>query len=281
MTDTQDKKDIILNNLEAGKFAMAKMYNTLLKRINEGEILSKKELETFNELDRELRSTYTEQPSKDSSPDKQLPSAPGSSTPAPFKNIHAIVKYLQEKGYAIKKSSVYNHQTAGKIRPNKAGEYPIADVDKYAAVHLKLADGTPSAGKLLDKAQKEKASAETREKLARARHWELRTGALEGKLVPRELFENELAGRAAIFRTDGENFFRSQAAAFVNIVNGDPAKIAELMAFCLDAHEQWLSRYLQKEEFKVDPTAYERIFDAVSKEEHDDLDDEGEENATM
>jgi hypothetical protein len=265
VTDDQGKKDIILNNLEVGTLAKPKMYNSLLKKINKDEILSKKELETFNELDKELRDTYT--PGKESSPEQKVSQT--KEVPEPLKNLHAVVKYLEEKGYKIKKSSVYNHQAAGKIRPNKAGEYPVAAVDKYAAVHLKLADGTPSGGKALDKAQKEKADAETREKLARARHWELRTGALEGKLVPRELFENELAGRAAIFRADGENFFRSQVSAIVNIVSGDPAKIPELMSYCLDAHEQWLARYLQKEEFKVDTSTYEKIFEQADK---DDLD---------
>jgi hypothetical protein len=267
MSDGQDKTEIILNNLEAGKFAKPKMYNSLLNIINKGEILSKKELETFNELDKELRDTYAT--GTESSPDQQ-PSKNQESNKT-LKNLSEVAKYVKAKGYKIEKRMVYNHQSAGKIRPNKAGEYPIADVDKYAAVHLKLADGTPSGGKLLDRAQKEKADAETREKLARARHWELRTGALEGKLVPRELFENELAGRAAIVRTDGENFFRSQAAAIVNIVNGDPAKIPELMSFCLDAHEKWLSRYLQKEEFKVDPAAYDLIFDAAGKNKLNDV----------
>ena len=267
MNDKENKKEIILNNLEMGKLAKPKMYNTLLNRINKGEILSKKDLETFNELDKELRLTYQETAIEETT--DQQPAAPAGST-EPLKSLHAVVKYLEGKGYKIKKSSVYNHQAAGKIRPNKEGLYPIAAVDKYAQVHLKLADGTPSGGKLLDKAQKEKADAETREKIARARHWELRTGTLEGKFVPRDLFEKELAGRAAIFRTDLENFFRSQIPAIVNIVSGDPAKIPELMSFCIDALEQQLARYMQKEEFKVDTSAYEKVFEQADKDELDD-----------
>jgi hypothetical protein len=265
MNDDQHKKDIILNNLEMGKLAKPKMYNTLLNRIQKGEILGKKDLETFNELDRELRQTY------------QNPTAEGDQQPAttiespePLKNLHAVVKYLKDKGYKIEKSSVYNHQATGKIRPNKEGLYPIADVDKYAQVHLRLADGTPSAGKVLDKAQKEKADAETREKIARARHWELRTGTLEGKFVPRELHENDLAGRAAIFRTDMENFFRTQLPAIVNIVSGDQSKVPEATSFCIDALEEQIARYLQKEEFKVDASAYQKIFEQADKDELDE-----------
>ncbi len=137
-------------------------------------------------------------------------------------------------------------------------------------------DGTPSVGKVLDKAQKEKADAETREKLARARHWELRTGTLEGKFVPRELFENELAGRAAIFRTDMENFFRTQMPAIVNIVSGDPSKLPEATSFCIDALEEQIARYLQKEEFKVDASAYQKIFEQADKDELDDETDDAQ-----
>jgi len=235
------------------------MYNDLFQRINQGEVLSKKELEILITPDAEI---IVEQPFQDIKSEA-------------LESLHAVMRYLQGKGYKIKKSAIYNHKTAGKIRPNKEGKYLLTDVEKYAQAHLQRSDGSPSPGQVLDKAQKERAEAETRERTARARHWELRTGSLENKLVPRELFENEIAGRAAIFRTDGENFFRGQAPAMVNIVNGDETKIPELIDFCLNALEQWLARYLQKEEFKVDATAYEKIFKRASAGDIDDIDDSG------
>lgn len=266
MSVDQASTETILSSLEAGKLAKPRMYNSLLERINAGEILSMKELETFDALDKELRQVYdgtrTEIP-------KPLQASEGPEEPEYFENLHAVVKYLEEKGYKIKKSQIYNHKTAGKIRPSRNGHYLLSDVEKYAVTHLRLADGTPPAGKQLDKAQHDRAEAETREKIARARHWELKTGTLEGKLVPREIFENELAARAAIFRTDGENFFHSQAPGMVHIVSGDATKIPDLLSFCLDALEQWISRYLQKEEFEVDTAAYERIFEEAGKDEAD------------
>jgi hypothetical protein len=276
MTDANnkipDKTDVILNNLAAGKLIKPKMYNNLLQKVTSGDILSKKDLETFDILDKELRGIYTPEESAGSASsqltsDQETKTIVQESTPEAFENLHAVVQYLQTSGYKIKKSAIYNHQTAGKIRPNKEGKYPLADVEKYAKTHLKLSDGTPSGGKLLDKAQKDKLDVETREKLARARHWELRVGSLEQKLIPRETVETDLAARASIFRTDGENFFRSQAPAIINIVDGDATKTPDLIDFCLNAFEHFLSRYLQEEEFKVDVTAYEKIFEQAGKDE--------------
>jgi hypothetical protein len=281
----EDKKEIIKNNLEAGRLIKPKMYNNLLKKAQSGQILSKKELETFNELDSELRAIYTPEELAAQASDKTTNTGPENSPQGPpqppaqpedFENLHAVMQYLQKKGYKIQKSAIYNHKTTGKIRPNKEGKYLLKDVEKYAQAHLQLADGSPSPAKILDKAQKERAEAETRERIARATNWEVRTAALQQKLVPRDLFENELAARAAIFRTDGENFFRGQAPAIVNIVGGDVIKVPELIDFCLNALEQWLSRYLQREEFKVDVSAYEKIFEQAGKDESEEEDmDEG------
>lgn len=276
MSEEQANTQTIRNNLEVGRLAKPKMYNSLLKKITSGEILNKKELETFDALDKELREAYDGSGEEPTDGQQQPKEGPGE--PQAFESLNAVARYLGDKGYKIKKSQIYNHKAAGKIRPTKEGLYLLADVEKYAQAHLKLTDGTPSVGKQLDKAQKERAEAETREKSARARHWELKVGSLEGKLVPRELFESELAARAAIFRTDGENFFRSQAPGIVHVTSGDATKIPDLISFCLDALEQWISRYLQKEEFKVDTSAYERIFEEADKEEIDDgdADDTGE-----
>jgi hypothetical protein len=277
MTDIlEDKKEIIKNNLEAGKLIKPKMYNNLLKKAQSGQILSKKELETFNELDSELRAIYTpEEIAAQASDEKSTNQAPAENSEPPaqpeaFENLPAVMQYLQKKGFKVQKSAIYNHKTVGKIRPNKEGKYLRTDVEKYAQAHLQPADGSPSQKQILTKAQRERAEAETRERIARATNWEVRTAALQQKLVPRELFENELAARAAIFRTDGENFFRGQAPAIVNIVGGDAIKVPELIDFCLNVLEQWLSRYLQKEEFKVDVSAYEKIFEQAGKDESEE-----------
>lgn len=256
MTENKDPSEIIQQNLAAGELVDLKMYNTLVMKVGKGEVLSDADYRKYQTLHKKLKGDTSEEPET-------------------FKSLLAVVQYLEKKGYKIKKSSVYNHQAAGKIRPNKEGHYSLADVEKYAQTHLRLADGSPSGKQVLDAYHKEQADAALRERNARARHWELKAGAMEGKLVPREMLESELAARAAIFRADGENFFRGQAPAIVNVVSGDETKVPDLVAFCLDALEEWLARYLQKEEFKVDASAYERIFEQADRDEGEE-DDTGE-----
>lgn len=190
----------------------------------------------------------------------------------PFKNALEVEQYLTSTGWKIKKSSIYNHIKARKLIPEADGQFTPAEVDRYALANLKKADGSKPQAQLTeaDKVAIEAALVRHRRDLAQAEILENKLAAMKGSLVPRDMFESELAARAAIFRSDGENFFRSQASAIVNIVAGDPAKIPDLIAFCLEAHEQHLARYLQKEEFKVDASAYERIFEKAEKDESED-----------
>lgn len=187
----------------------------------------------------------------------------------PYKNALEVEQYLTAIGWKIKKSSIYNHIKARKLIPETDGQFTQAEIDRYALANLKKADGsTPQAQKTeADKISEAAAEARRRREVAQATILEHKLETLKGSLVPRDMFESELAARAAIFRSDGENFFRAQASTIVNIVSGDPAKIPDLIALCLDAHEQWLARYLQKEEFKVDASAYERIFEKAADDE--------------
>lgn len=269
MTDAQDKREAIRNNLEVGKFAKPKMYNTLLNRINKGEILSKKDLETFDELDKELRETYL--PGDTASEKGLMPDKD-----QVFKNALEVELYLLSQGWKIKKSSIYNHIKAHKLIPDAQGQFTRAAVDRYALTNLKKADGsTPQKQRTeSDKIAEEAADARRRRELAQAAKLEHELDALKGKLVPRDMFEGELAARAAIFRSDLENFFRGQIPAMVNIVSGDPSKIPELNTFCMDALEEQLSRYLQKEEFKVDVAAYQKIFERSERTAEEDSSEE-------
>ena len=266
MQNIPDRTDAILNNLEVGKLAKPKMYNNLLKRVNSGEVLTKKELETFEALDTELRAMYLPH-----LPDQTAPKKPEKEAPDKFESVLKVEKHLTEEGWKVKKSALYNAVKAHKLIPDARGHFTQAEVDRYALANLKKADGSIPKEQLseADKIAMEAADARRRRELAQAAILESKLATLQGSLVPRYLFETELAARAVVFRSDGENFFRSQAAVIVNVVSGDPAKIPDLVAFCLEAYEQQLARYLQEEEFKVDASVYERIFEKAGKDEQD------------
>jgi len=164
-------------------------------------------------------------------------------------NPLAVAEYLKDKGWKVSKSSVYGHLKEGKIKAVD-GVFHIKDVEKYAALHLKRQDGTSpaeEAGQL----QKEKLEAETRKAKAQAKHWEMKTLIESGQYIDRDLFNGDLAARAAIFRNDLETFFRSNAGEMIKRVDGDTVKNADLIDYCLERMELFLGRYAEPKRWPV------------------------------
>jgi len=168
---------------------------------------------------------------------------------ATLPNVLAIVEYLSARGWKVKKSAVYQHHKDKKIMPQKDGAFRIADVEKYATAFLKRLDGVKTD--LLDTIQKEKSRAEADKLTAQAKHWKIKTEILQGRYVEKDAFELELARRAAVFRSDIENFIRAQAMGIISLVGGDDTKAPDLIDFMLDQAEGWLDRYSGEKEFTV------------------------------
>jgi hypothetical protein len=259
MTDIlEDKKEIIKNNLEVGKLIKAKMYNNLLKKAQSGQILFKKELETFNELDRELRAIYTpeeiaaqasdkEAPEKSTSPGPEgSPQDPSQSPAQPetLENLLAVVKYLQEKGYKIRKSAIYNHKAAGKIRSNN-GKYLLKDVEKYAQTYLQSGVKAPPR----DNLQEQKLQEEIRKARGQADHWEKRNRDIDAEVDAR--VGRKCAEKFILFKTTMLNFFRSDTPKLCAIFAGDPTHIPEALTHLLEGLESALAPLAEAAEFVV------------------------------
>lgn len=184
-------------------------------------------------------------------------------------NLLAVVNYLSSQGWKIKKSTAYLHQKAGKIHPQADGSYRVADADKYASLFLQRTDGASSPGN--DRLMEQKLQAEYEKLQAQAKHWRIRTAALEGHYVERDAFERELARRAAIFRNDLETFARSRAADVIALVSGDEGKVSDLIEYMLERLEEVLARYAEEREFTVPLPAPEL---SAPLDEDDDEEDE-------
>jgi hypothetical protein len=166
-----------------------------------------------------------------------------------FSTVLAVVDYLKESKYKVAKSTVYNHKKEQELRPREDGLFYLSDVKKYAAHCLSRIDG--SSGSDADRMAAEKAQVELdkeKEKLKQIQH---KNKLLDGAYVPREAFEQELAKRAIVFKSDIENFIRAGAEFLIALVGGDPAKAPALIEHQLDAAADWLDRYAGDKEFKV------------------------------
>lgn len=164
-------------------------------------------------------------------------------------NTQKVAAYLIDRGWKASRQTIQRHKKEGKLRPQTDGSFRISNVEKYAAASLQRLDGSQT-GKP-DPLQRDKLIAETRKSLAQAEHWEKKTSLLSGELVPKDLFERELAKRASVFRNDLESFARSEAAGIIHLVEGNAGKVSDLIDYMLGKTDDFLDRYAEEKEFTI------------------------------
>jgi hypothetical protein len=163
-------------------------------------------------------------------------------------NVLAVSKYLDSLGYKATTSTIYRHRDVGKISPQSDGLFNTNTVEQYAAVFLKKKDAariSPTA----DATDKDVSTA--RKMAAQAEHWEIKTSILRGEYVERAAFERGLARRAAIFKSDIENFIRNNSGEMIALVAGDATRAPDVIDFWLNESEKWLARYSENQEFEL------------------------------
>jgi hypothetical protein len=169
-----------------------------------------------------------------------------------FKGILDVVKFLDAAGYKISKSTVYRHRSEGRIRPAADGSFTLAMVNKYASDFLQKKYGGGSGNvKHLEFVVNDKQTAEARKVAAQAEHWEIKTKILRGEYIERASFDRALARRAAVFKSDIENFIRTHCGEMINIVKGNSIYLPDLTEFWLEQAEKWLGRYAEPDEFEI------------------------------
>lgn len=183
-----------------------------------------------------------------------------------YPNRLAAWEFISGQGWKISRGRFYQHGDEKKIRPTKEGKYSQKDLIKYARRYLRKQDGQ-SLSDDTEKLQQEKTDAEARKLRAQAEHWEIKTKALSGQYVDKEWFERELAARASVFRSDIENFFRSEASAMISLVGGDPVKAPDLTDHMMKRVEEWLARYSEGRKFEAPLPAMEGDEENIEEED--------------
>ena len=168
-----------------------------------------------------------------------------------IKNIPAMLAWLDDHGWKVSKSTLYAHKKDGRLRPNADGEFDAAEVEKYARRWLERKDGGPAPVTEIDELRIRKERAATEREEYQARLAAVKAAAAEGQYVLRDQVEHQLGARAAVFKSDGQNWIQSHAGEMVATVDGDPTKTADLVEMMLKGLEAWLDRYSQPLEFTV------------------------------
>jgi len=157
-----------------------------------------------------------------------------------------VYRYLEAAGWKCAISTVYNHIKAGKLKKGKGDVYHKRTVDRYADAHLTPGDMPDEED--IDRRKKE---AEARKADAQATHWETRTALETGALVPREWVEQQMSAKAALLKSDYENTVRARAGDITALVEGNPQKTPELVAFLIELGLDWFARYAEPVAFQV------------------------------
>lgn len=230
-----DEKQLDIQKfLTKGKEARYALYLNYLKEIGQGGTLSSDQVRTMKQLEEEFRSDLSSVQSPNDTP------PPVSTT---FPNLIAVLSYLQESGYRIKKSTLYNHSKQRKLKPNDSGEYEIASVDSYALANLQRLNGssiTPEQKKR-ERIDLEKAEAELQKSREQAAYLANKNRKIDEEI--NAIIGRELAKRYRFFRSDIRNFHRGDAPAIVSLVEGNPQKAPELVDYMDTQLDIWLGRY--------------------------------------
>ena len=192
----------------------------------------------------------------------KIPSGKDFDSDSMFPNVASVVKWLDKNGWRGSvlgksvRSTVYSHAQSGRLK-SRQGLYLLGDILRYAEIHLKKMDpASPSdargqADDYDESLSRERAKADTEKAQAQAKLVKMKAEILTGKYIERAEFERALSARAAMFKQDLENFFRSMAGERVSRVDGDSIKIPDLIEFDIKHLESCLGRYGQDWEFAV------------------------------
>ncbi|MBW2631057.1 MAG: hypothetical protein JRC90_04730 [Deltaproteobacteria bacterium] len=169
-----------------------------------------------------------------------------------FKNLLAVLSWLQKTGWKISRAGIYKHRAEGKIRQQPDGTYSAKDVDKYSRTFLKR----KSTGKRLrdgiDDLQRRKTELEVRKlQIDNARN-EHRQQVEEGNYIPKDQFEIEVVSRASVLDAGLAHLFQSEAGAWIHLVGGDQRKLPELIGILIAAKDNLLNQYARSHEFVVE-----------------------------
>lgn len=202
-----------------------------------------------------------------------------------FENRKQAVDYLRGAGWQVSYNTVSKAVGKGLLTPRKGGGFTQFALDQYGAACLKRRlETAPAADPPEDKdpglGEKKMQAEISLKEIARQRE-ELKLARDQGNLVPRELYEKDLAARLALFSNAMEAWFArvageiaallgadlGAAERIIALVGGDPGKAlelvghvqaceAEVLALLLARKHEWLRAFARSEVQVVDIEPY-------------------------
>ena len=147
-------------------------------------------------------------------------------------NLIEAMHWLQNLGYKIKKTKIYDDKKKGKIYVWPDGRVYKADAELYARNYLvkeKSPDLEEIENKTLEELQQEKLRTEAERNRIRAERERFLLDKERGQYIHVDQVEYELSWRARIFRYSLENFIHEHAPRIAAMFGGEDKAAAKLI----------------------------------------------------
>ncbi len=168
-----------------------------------------------------------------------------------LKGVKDVLLYIQnDLGRKVKQAKLYQDIKKGLLRRDKLGGFSRREVDKYATT-LPMVETPEHVTRELWDAQRRKDEADIRIKEADARRKELAVSVAEGKLIERDIVDQELAARAVTLNAALKTAMEARALEFIQAVGGEPKLAHHFLGIADSVVDDCCNRYAQPMEIEV------------------------------
>lgn len=167
-----------------------------------------------------------------------------------LKTATDVLEHLLKNGRKIKKSKLYQDIRKGILRRNADLTFSVSNVNKYGTT-LPMAETPEMVAQEAEERVRRKDNADIRIKEAEARRKELAADVAEGKYIPRDMVEQELAARAVTLNSGLKSAFEASSLDLIDAVGGDPKQAHHFLRKVEAIIDNLSNRYAQPMEIEV------------------------------
>lgn len=163
-----------------------------------------------------------------------------------------VWRFLRADGWDIGRSRFYDHCRDGLLRPDPAtGKYKLSAVEKYAKLHVRLAATGSKLNEKFSRMQEEKLETELKREKVRLEKEIHDLKVRQKKFVPAHEFELAIVARAVAFMAHLNHAVQAGVPDWIDLVDGDQTRAAELVAAVSGVIEQRMSDFAADAEFDI------------------------------
>jgi hypothetical protein len=168
----------------------------------------------------------------------------------PFSSLHETCLYLNAEGYKVSKSKIYRDADEGKITREADGTVTAEAAREYAKTHLVRSDAVHTKEELKNlQATKLKKAIRNQDIDYARKKFDLEKE--QGKYIPRDDFNAEMAARAAVLDSGFRHLFNVKTREWIKLVEGNPDRQADLLAQLNQDLDEQLTKYATTQVFQV------------------------------